>query len=130
MDKKNKYNFYLLPHKTYLAFSQQENAQFLLLECQPYGNKRFYRIATLSPENELREFACKDSGRTSGWFQCFLGSGIYKKGRIKLSKELIARIEKLGTGTVTQSADTWAELIESFSVEYKKLSSENEHNGD
>lgn len=114
------YEFYLLPHTIYLDV-QRRGLAFLILESQPFGIDRQYRIATIGKITDIQfeKFSCRDTGRTNGWFQNFFGQGILKTGKKpKLPQDTIDIIEQLPTGTVEVEGNTWAEIIESW---YQKV---------
>lgn len=119
------YFFYMLPANVWKHYEQRLPA--LLLECQPYHTNRFYKIATMKVVEDLQEFACEDKGRTNGWFQCFLGTGIYRKdsGKIKLSSETKDFIANIPTGTVTLEGDTWAEIMNGYVQKLNLATQEN-----
>jgi len=116
--KVSNYYFYLLPHKTYKALLNDEKETVLLLESQPFGNERFYRVASLSPIIALSDFQCPDKGRTAGYWQNFCGDGVMG-GKFKLPQDVAETLKKMPVATLSVKGDSWEAVLENYAEEFK-----------
>lgn len=101
--------FYLVDAPTYGSL---DKSHILVLEQQPYGadSDKRYRIASSQEIQGLEPI--QDYGRTSGWFQCLGGSGIFIKGKIKLPNHIKQIIEKTSKNLfLSVEGNTWTEIL-------------------
>lgn len=99
---------YELPRDVFTQVPAKQKAIGLVVESQPFGKDSRFRVAFAKPQKNLSRYKCEDSGRTAGWWQNLLGSGIY---RVNESKT-VALKGKETEATLTVEGNTWLEIIQ------------------